>query len=405
MTTYNNKRFYLIATGLLIYFTTTSMSHAQDWTFDPILKAGWEIDDNAVLSFRSDEEVQISGYQGDISLNANYLTDTTRFSLMPRARIRRYDDADFDSTDYFVRMNLNHRGQSNTFGFRSVYEVESVRTAERAGPEFAADDLTDITSDDTGLVQVGGDREKIRLRPFWSYRISGRSAITAAVDYFDVDYEDVFQDVLIDYTDTKAELSYSNSFSNVTTGILQLNARQFRNDDEINEFDGFGFMLGFERALSEKTELRALVGIDNARFTEDGPEDESEWVADLSIIRTLETIRILAAYRRSISASSTRIPVVRDDFILNFSRRLSEKITANLGARAYQTNGLTGGSEAGRNYVKLTAGFGWLLSPTFLLEFEVSHTNIDRRLIGEAANSNQFGVWFVWRPNSPDRLR
>ena len=406
MTTYNNNNSLLvITTGLLALLGSTSIAVAQDWVFDPVIKAGWEVDDNAVLSIRTDEEVKVSGYRGDVSLNLNYLSDTSRFSLVPRIRVRKYDIEEYDSTDVFFRANFNHRGQSSSFGLKTLYEQESVRTAERSDADFDFEDPTDIVNDDTGLVQLGGDREKVRLRPDWSYRTSTTSSISAVIDYFDVTYEDVFQDLLTDYTDTKAEVSYSSAFSDVTTGVLQINARQFRNDDEINEFDGFGFLIGFERALSEKTELRALIGMDNAKFPGDGASDESAFVADFSFARNLETIRILAQYKLAITASSTRIPTIRDNFNLNFSRRLSEKISASLGVRAYQTKVLTGNSNAGRDYVKLAAGFDWYLNPTFLLEFEISHTVIDRRLAGESADANQASVWFVYRPNSPQRLR
>ena len=52
---------YYIAAGLTALMGSTTIAVAQDWRFDPILKVGYEIDDNAALSIRTDEEVEIAG--------------------------------------------------------------------------------------------------------------------------------------------------------------------------------------------------------------------------------------------------------------------------------------------------------------------------------------------------------
>jgi hypothetical protein len=393
------------AAAAFLSFALAASAGAQEWKFDPIVKVGYEIDDNAALSIRTDEEVEIAGFQGDFSARMDYSSAVTRFSFVPRVRVRKYDESDFDSTDLFLRMNYDYRTRSNSFKLRAFAERESVRTAERAGTDLDIDDPTDITNDDSGLVQLGGDRDKIRLRPSWQYRFSNTASVTTTIDYFDVAYSDVFADILVDYTDTQADVSFSKGLSPRMDGMLVLTARRFENDDDILEFDGWGAMVGFERALTETTTLRALVGVDGAYFDADNVEDETDFVADVSLVRQLETIRVLAQYKRSITASGTRIPTIRDNFNLNFSRRLSEKIIAGLGARLYQTELISGVGDAGREYVRLAANLGWNITSTFLLEFEVNHTILDRGgFLGESADSNQVAIWFVYRPNMPTTL-
>ena len=114
---------------------------------------------------------------------------------------------------------------------------------------------------------------------------------------------------------------------------------------------------------------------------------------------------MLAQYKRAITASGTRVPTIRDNLNLNFTRQLSEKITAGIGARAYQTELISGDSDFGRDYVKLRAGLRWHLTAVFQLEFEFSHTIIDRGgPLSESADSNQAAVWLVYRPNMPTEL-
>lgn len=390
---------------IVTWSASTSDVYAQEWRFDPIVRAGYEVDDNAVLSIRTDEEVAIAGYQGDLLANIDYSSAVTTFSLTPRVRIRRYDESEFDSTDYFLRAVYRYRTRASNFGIRAFLERESVRTAERAGADLEVDDVGDITNDDSGLVQLGGARDKVRLRPFWSYRVSDTSAIGAEIDYFDVAYDDVFADILTDYTDTIGRLTFSRALSSRTEGIIVGTARRYENDDEVLEFDGYGFLVGFDHALSETISLNVLVGLDSVTFDAANAGDDEAIVGEVTLVRELETIRVLAQYKRAITASGTRVPTVRDNYNLNFTRRLSEKISAGIGARAYQTELISGDSDFGRDYIKIRAGLRWHFTAVFQFEFEVSHTIIDRGgPLSESADSNQAAIWFVYRPNMPTQL-
>ncbi len=190
------KGIYYFAAGLIALIASTTGAVAQDWKFDPVFKFGYELDDNAQLSIRTDEEVEISGFQADVSLRVDYLTDTTIFTLVPRVRVRQYDISEFDSTDYFLTMNYSHKTRAHTFAFRARGELQGVRTAERAGADFDARDLDELSGDDTGLVALEGDRTKVRLKPSWTYRMSGKSSMKLFLDLKDVSYEDVFMDLL-----------------------------------------------------------------------------------------------------------------------------------------------------------------------------------------------------------------
>ena len=402
MTTNNNNRLLAITAGLLALVGSMPTAVAQEWIFDPVVRAGWEVDDNAVLSIRTDEEVKISGWLTDVSAEVGYNSETTDFSLTPRARVRRYDDDTFDSTDLFGLMNFRHLTKSSMFRIRGSYESESVRTAERSDAQSEFTDPEDLTNDDTGLVQVGGDRERWQVRPSYTYRISDTSSISLNLEYMDVSYDDLVADVLLDYTDKSAEISYGRKISGVTDIIFLASGRDYENSDQINEFSGFSMMGGIRRQLSPKTELRALVGAEVAEFDNDR-ETANELAVDLSLTRRLETITVLAAYRRGIVADGGWLPTARQNFTLNFSRQLSEKITVGIGARSYKTEEVSSGAGSARNFVELRASFGWYLTPTLVVRMDLKHRNIDRGdLIGESADSNQLGLWFVYRPNTPD---
>jgi hypothetical protein len=376
----------------------TGQASAQDWRFDPVVGVGYEFDDNAELSIRTDSEIEVNGLIADARGTIGYASDRTDFFLTPRVRWRRYDESQFDATDIFVVFNWQYRTPSHTFRLRANGEREAVRTAEQADADPELDDPSNITGEDTGLVLLGGDRDMIWLRPDWNWRLSGVTSLSTSLEVFDVSYDDVFLDLLADYTDAKLEFSLSRAFSPVTRGLLIGSARKYENSDERNEFDGYSVMAGFDRALSEKVDLRVLVGAETAEFTASSLDKETEWVADVSLVRRLETISVLAQYRRSIQANGAAIPLVRDDFFLNFRRQLSEKVTASLGARVYRSKVLASDSDDSRDYIQLRGSIGWNFTPTLSLEFDYRHSIINRGiLIGERADSNRVSVWFVYR--------
>jgi len=161
-------------------------------------------------------------------------------------------------------------------------------------------------------------------------------------------------------------------------------------------------LAGFESSLSQTSTLRALFGIEDVDSDISGTDPY--FVADISYRRRLETVNFMAQYRRSISASGSGKLSLRDAINLNLSRRLSEKVTAGLGVRTYQTNSVDDVLTIDeRTYVQLRAQFTWNITSNFATEFDYRYTFQDRSALGESANSNQIVVWFAYKPNSIDR--
>jgi len=395
----------LLACMALISAALPNTALAQNWRFEPIVKFGVEYDDNATLHIRTDEEVVLEGLLLDIRADINYVSPTTSFFLQPRALLRNYpNEPDFDSDDYFLRSLFRHRGESSTIGFRVTYDQQAIRTAERDISDLEIDDPTELTDDDTGLVLLSGTRNKLRISPYWNYRLSNVSSIGADIDYYDVRYADFFAGLLSDYTDARLNLNYRRNFSSVFAGLLTVTARKFDTSVELSDITGSGLQVGFERELSEKMQLTVMIGVEDTDH--ESVETDPEVVGNVTLIRNLETIRLLARYRRSIIASGAGQLSVRDSIILNFRRRLSEKISAGLGVRAYQSRGIGGlPSIDDRNYIQLQSSFLWYLTQSMVIEADYRYTILDRtELDGGRSNSNQINLWFVYQPRTIPRI-
>jgi hypothetical protein len=393
--------------AMLILTLPMPAALAQDWRFEPIIRVGGEFDDNATLDIRTDEEVELQGYLLDFLADINYRSPKSTFFVQPRFLLRNYpDETDFDSEDVFLRSRYQFDGAANTLGFRVNFDRQSVRTGERADADLEVDDPAEIPDNDTGRTLRFGTRDKWRISPFWRYELSNTSSIGAEVNYVDARYDDVIGDLLVDYTDTRINMEFRRSFSPITTGVLTLTGRQYESGsgDSQNNIDGVGALVGFEHELTQNVDFRAMIGLEDT--DQDGPDTDPEVVGNATLVRNLETIRMLAEYRRSISASGASRVEIRDTVNFNFSRRLSEKISAGLGVRAYQSRGKGGTQiDSDRNYVQLRSSFTWNVTTYFAIEADYRYTVIDRRggEFAESANSNRVNLWFVYQPNTvPD---
>lgn len=381
-------------------------AQAQGWRLEPIIKAGVVSDDNARLSIRTDEEVDLNGNVLDARADIYYdSSDITSFSFQPRVTKRTYSgDSAFDSDEFFLRSHFRHRGQSSTFGFGVNFDQQPVRTAERSESDLDIDNPDEIAIDDTGLVGLDGERSRWRLAPYWNYRLSNTSSLNVELDYANTQYDETFSGALVDFADTRVNLGYSRSLSNTTTGIVRLTGRRYEPDLLANDNTGYGVAAGIERALSDTTNLVAMIGVESTE--QPGGQSDSELIGDITLTRDLEIISMFARYQRAVTGSGTGTVEVRDTVNMNFNRRLNEKISAGLGVRSYHAERVGATSSAGdRNYVQLESKFTWYLSKAFLLEANYRYTIMDRSsAIGERANSNQVGLWIVYQPNTTPKL-
>ena len=394
----------LILTSIFCLFATATENALAEWQLDPILRLGWDYDDNATLSIRTDAEEQISGIIGEASADFAYDSETGFFSLRPMFRSRNYgSETNRDSDDQFLRLRTGYDGQVNSLGFFADYSRESVRTAELADADLDTDIGPDlIPDDDTGRIGIRERRERLRVLPQWSLRLSNVSSIEAGINFLTVDYVEKQQVTnLFDYTDARLRLSYRRNFSAKNTGIVTLSARDYETEKFGGDRTGYGISTGFIRALSATTRFRALFGIEETEQEDIGQAtviSDPNFVTDISLTRRLETIRLLAQYRQRVAASGRGELTRRNEFNLRFTRDLNDKISAGLGVRAYTVDSVDGSTNE-QDYVQLRGQFIWRITSAFSMQADYRYTILDREFLGEGANSNRVTVWLSYQPN------
>jgi hypothetical protein len=394
----------IISIVALVLVLTAPAIHAQQHSLEPVLRAGYELDDNATLNIITINEAEISGLLLDASARYGYRSPKTTFTTTARILDRNYGEEDFDATEEFFDLRYDYAGQSSRFRLRGSYASELTRTAERVDTDFDIEDPGDIPDDNTGNVFISDERQRVNVIPSYTYDISDAATFGIDMRYSDVSYERQLAGLINDYTNLRANLTFGRSWSARNTALFGLTARRYEAEgsDAIN---GYGLNIGVRRLLSEKTALRMILGVENTEII--GGDGDIDPVGEITLTTQLETIRLLAQYRRVVSGGGSGSLSNRDIININFTRDLTELVSAGIGVRAYSTKsrqeGLVTLDE--RDYVQLRAQLAWNLSRTFSFEINYRYTVLDRVNIGESANSNNISAWFNWRPSGYSSAR
>jgi len=379
---------------------------AAEWRFEPELRIAADFDDNPYLSIRTDVAESETGYVLEGSAEVAYRSDKTNFDIRPTLRRRDYgSDSDLNSDDQFLSLGFSHNTIKTTFRIRGNYDRQSVRTAERADVDLEVVEPDEILEDDTGRVGLRGRRERVRVMPSFRYQMTEASSLDLSWNYTDVSFDDEVGPFLTDYTDSRINLSYRRRWSERFTAVVTGTYRNYQIEQGLAEIKGAGLSFGIDREMTETSRLRLAIGFENTEV--EGSSDLTEPVASLSYVRRQKTTTLLASYRRSISASGAGALGARDSYSLNFTRRLNERMSAGIGARAYSTTALDEniGPLDERDFLQLRASVTWHISQTFSLQTDYRYTFIDREVLGESSNSNQVTVWLNWRPTPMVRSR
>ncbi len=386
----------------------SSGAASADWDFDPVLRAAWDFDDNATLSTRTDEEVELSGYMAEASVNFVYNAERSFLSMKPMVRTRNYGSKndDWNADDQFVDILGLFEGDKNSFRILANISRELVRTAELADADLNTEiDPDDIADDQSGFIS-NQRRDRYRISPRWTYRYSGVSSIETDLSYLATSYDETDELLsLFDFTDIRLRIGYRRNFSERDSGVFSISARDYDTDRFAGDRKSYEIAGSFIRRLSETTQFRARFGIESLEREDVGIPTVSidpEPTAEISLSRQLKTIRLLAQYRKRVNASGRGSLTSRDELNLRFSRDLNDRVTVGLGARAYKTETVAGIFNQ-QDFVQIRGQVVWRISRAFSMQADYRHTVIDRGLIDGAADSNRFTLWLSYQPNPVGR--
>jgi hypothetical protein len=384
----------VLSTIVVVGLVLPPSAFAQ-WRVEPSIGAGFEYDDNPSLNTGAASGSSVNGYLVEADAAFIYDSPLTDFSVTPSVLIRRYDkSSNLDSDDFFLDLNYSYTGERSQFRVRGVYGDESARTAERAGVDLEIEDPDEIPDDESGRVLGTEKRQRVHLSPEWSYQTGPKSRVHIGANFIDVSYDDRLTSLYTGYDEIRGIAGMEYNWSERSAITIDGYYKESYFDALDRDFSGFGATAGVDNSLSEQTRLIMNIGIDS---TEDSRGDkETNPIGEISLIRNMETSRMFASYRRTVSGSGLGAISVRDSVALNFTRDISEKFSVGGGVRAYKTSALASDDPAfnEQDYLQFRTSLSWNLTRAWSIDLDYIYTNIDRESLASDADSNVVNLWF-----------
>ena len=209
----------------LVALALPAVTNAQDWNFEPTVRATAETNDNVRLLREDQDPIDSEALALDVTARMIRRAPLSEVRIIPRVQVRDFSDSDVEDTqgfflDLFAERDLR-RGQ---FGIEVRASREDVLNAEIGDPDFDNPDVNDPIDLDTGRIQVDDERDRLIVDPFFGFSLTERLGIGVEARYLAVDYAQTSEvSDLRDYNsaDLTTELNYSISErGELTVGVF-----------------------------------------------------------------------------------------------------------------------------------------------------------------------------------------
>jgi len=389
---------------MLLCIISAQSALCAEWEVQPYLLYTAELSDNRRLTIGETTETLGNLLTGGARLGV--YTQTRRFYVEPAVVFRRYDkDSDLlDTDDSYLDLYFDNRSERSRFTFAGRYQRESTITSEFAGADDGNPDLDDPVEDDTGDARISTRRDRLYLRPQWSYDISNRTAIVFGGGYTNVDYDEEPGLTLSGYDSSALDLSLRFRTSAKTTIGTRLLASVFEADRTGNETDGTSLELTMRHNLSPQTTVNASAGAfrSEATFLQDGSPTEgsaTDAIFRLGLTRNTELTDLTTSFRRTVSPSALGSLKVRNQLLFGIERRLSERNSLIFNVRAYTSrSGAEEDNSSDRDYARAELGFDRQLTRKLGFNLFYRYTAQERVAPGVNINDNAVLLSFGYRP-------
>lgn len=388
-----------------------------DWEAVSDVEMGVESNDNPRLGQRGDLlDPNVPDDHTSVRMYTDALVDLRNSGprgnvyLRPRVRLDTYADEvddDLQRDDIYLNSRASYDWTRTSAGLRANFARESILSAET--PEAGIVDPDDVITDppidtETGnLLLLNEHRSTALLAPFASFEISERSDVTLEATYLDVAYSGPQLPGRSDFTNTRLALGIGRSIDDRTRAEARLLAGTFEADFVGNQTDIVGVEGTFRRTLSEswsfflstglqRSEFSFVDAIGNARIE----NASSDFTYALGFRKRAIQSTLNVDIQRLLAPNGVGFLVERNEFRVNYERRMTERLTGGVAVRYIEVGALEGGG-ATRDFSRIDLNLEWAFTQTWSLNTALGA--MDQQFGGPRADgdANIFTVGVVYR--------
>ncbi|HLO76287.1 MAG TPA: hypothetical protein VK196_07520 [Magnetospirillum sp.] len=327
---------------------------AQTYTVQAGIQQSFEYDSNPLLSSRSPQEVGGSITAPQATLTAE--TETAKAELFGKVVANRFTDNDFDSNDVYLTAATSLRGQVTKVGLNAALDYDTTRTSELTG---------------SGSTVAGVRHLRYGVTPDVEVKLSPVDTVSTTLSYGRTVYDSAR---FTDYEDWAITPAWRRAFSPLDTGRVAIQASRFTSlDDQWNEVDSIGPMVGWERKLSERLRVGGAVGVrfSHARDYAGASTDSQGYLANFTVDYQglQDTLRF--SYDRNLAPLGNGTQVQADQAEAGWVHGFGPVTYGELRAQLVHQTSLDTDQDQQRTYydveprIRFQLTESWDLSPTY----------------------------------------
>jgi hypothetical protein len=391
-----------------------------DWELIPDITLEAEMNDNPALNTVQTPETEQLGETSrllaDAFVRIRKVEPRGEITLEPRVRGDVYaeDEAQIlESTDFFLRSNGVHRGQTVRLGYSADVARERI-----LGVEFLETLPMDPIADDPSAIattQVGRNEQRTRvgIAPFVEIAMNSRSTVILDGHLVDVDYASGQAFGRTDFLEREIGGEYRRLLGDQRGAFgVHVFATGYEAAINANTTDTRGIDFVYSRDMSELWSWNASIGTQRSDFAVNtggrrvrGTDDTPTF--GFSVTKRGERSTMRSELVRRMSPDAMGFVAPRDEIRVGWTRMMSARVNGRLGLRGIDAEGVPLILGSDRRYGRLELALDWELRPTwsFVASYAYARNEVEAALADPAdSNALTLGIRYhgrSMRPSTP----
>jgi hypothetical protein len=396
-----------IGVAALLHVCVAPCAIAADWGAVPRIEVGAYANDNYTLAPDTITPVEVVGAQIRAELDVQANTQLTEFSLRPAIESMRFsgDEDDWDSDDYYLRLDWKHTRERFLAGLRADYADETTVKSELPGSDDDGGGLGEPGGADGGIVAVDNNRQKVTVQPRVSFELTERSTLLADATYTDADYDDESTTGTSGFEDLSGSLGLAFSSSPNSTFSARAIASNYERNVDAVETNSYGVQLEWRSRRSEVAQWYVRVGAEKVDVPSSvvGTDSSSEtgFEGGIGTDWSWEVTRVFLDATSAVEPNASGRLVQRNQLRFRLLHQFSPRTSGWVGARLQRDEALVDSTDPfrDRDYATGSLGMEWRFSRDFSLsaQYDARWQEFDDDPSARTSNAFQLSVVYQMR--------
>jgi hypothetical protein len=399
---------------------------ADDWQFNPQIEVGGQASDNYRLNLPGAQQ-HVAGAFTDARLQLRSVNDLSDFRLTPGVHATLFPNSRHnDSTDPFVDLDWNYRGQTMNTGLTAEFSKRSVvtslnpsaiestttggtgtGTATGAGTGTAPGGLGNPGTGASGSVNVENRERLIIVDPGLDIEVSPQRRVELRAHYENQAFDQNIPGTSVGSKSIGGTVGLAQDLTPRDTLSLRGTYSHDNPDGDLSKTSSYGIQGEWSRRFTQISQTYLRMGGDHTNFqaaTGVVAHGQTTWVAGAGIQWDFQTSQLFLDGTRSVDPSSTGVTVQHNELRVRATHSFAALVKGFGSVSTLSENSTGGGSGfRKRNYTVGNLGLQW----RFLREWTVqgTYTYVRQKFDGNPADqiANSASLSVVYQPHRDRR--